>query len=140
DLLAENTCFGCGLENAHGLQIEIRRGANDDSFLKGRFVPAGHMAGFPGINHGGAIYTPMDCMSTWVATLLGPNRGAAWLLRSASATYHKPAPTDQPITLIGRVNQRGGASVPLVVHIEARRADGAVCVQAEFKVVPLTRD
>jgi acyl-coenzyme A thioesterase PaaI-like protein len=122
------------LENPHGLQIEIRRGANDDSFLTGRFVPAGHMAGFPGITHGGAIYTAMDCMSTWVATLLGPNRGAAWLLRSASATYHKPAPTDQPMTLLGRVNQQGGAWDPVKVHVEARRADGSLCV-GEFKVV-----
>ena len=34
---------------------------------------------------GGAIYTALDCLSTWVATLLGPNRGAAWVLRSAAA-------------------------------------------------------
>jgi len=140
DLLADNTCFGCGLENPHGLRIEIHRDSNDGSFLRARFVPTDHMAGFPGITHGGAIYTAMDCLSTWVATLLGPNRGAAWLLRSATATYHRPAPTDQPITLIGRVKQRGGASDPLVVHIEARRADGALCVDAEFKVVPLTPD
>ena len=39
---------------------------------------------------GGAIFTALDCLSTWVSTLLGPNRGAAWVLRSANAVYHNP--------------------------------------------------
>lgn len=138
DLLADNVCYGCGLENPDGLRIEVRPDANDATLLTGRFMPAGRMAGFPGITHGGLLYSAMDCMSTWVATLLGPNRGAAWLLRSARATYHKPAPTDQPVTLLGRVSEHGGAWDPLVVRVEALRADGSLCVEGEFKVVPLS--
>ena len=140
DLLAHNVCFGCGLENPHGLRIEIRRDANDDALLVGTFTPAAHMAGFPAITHGGLLYSAMDCMSTWVSTLLGPNRGAAWLLRSARATYHKPAPTHEPVTLLGRVIEKGGAWDPLVVRVEAVRKDGALCVEGEFKVVPLSPD
>src|SRR5262245_18984814 len=117
DLLAENTCYGCGLENPHGLRIEVERDPNSDGLLVARFHPALHMEGFPGITHGGALFTAMDCVSTWVAALLGPNRGAAWLLRSATATYHRPTPTDQPVTLLGSVKQRGGADEPLVVRI-----------------------
>jgi acyl-coenzyme A thioesterase PaaI-like protein len=98
------------------------------------------MAGFPGVTHGGAIYTALDCLSTWVATLLGPNRGAGWLLRSATTTYHRPAPTGEPLDLIGRVKHQAGAWDPVVVQTEARRADGTVCVEADFKVVPLSRE
>jgi len=141
DLLRDNECFGCGLDNHTGLRIEVRRDPDSDGFLRGRFTPppAG-MAGFPGITHGGAIYTALDCLSTWVSTLLGPNREAAWLLRSATTTYHKPAPTGQPLTLIGSIRQQAGVWNPVVVHAEARRADGELCVEAEFKVVPLTHE
>ena len=140
DLLAHNTCFGCGHENAHGLHIQVRYDATAEGRLQAQFTPRADMAGFPGITHGGEIYTALDCLSTWVSTLLGPNRGAGWLLRSATTTYHKPAPTEQPLTLIGSVKQLGGAWDPLVVRTEARRADGELCVEAEFKVVPLSPD
>jgi acyl-CoA thioesterase FadM len=75
-----------------------------------------------------------------VATLTGPNRGAAWLLRSARTTYHKPAPVCEPIVLTGTIVQRGGLWDPVVVHTEAVRADGSLCVDGEFKVVPVARD
>jgi acyl-CoA thioesterase FadM len=138
ELLPNNTCFGCGLENPLGLRIEVHQDPDSGQILQARFTPADHMAGFPSITHGGAIYTALDCLSTWVATLLGPNRGAAWLLRSAQVTYHKPAATGSPLTLIGRIKEQGGPWEPLVVLTEARRSDGAVCVEAEFKVVPLS--
>ena len=138
ELLANNTCFGCGLENPLGLRIEVRNDPNSERTLQAHFTPADHMAGFPNITHGGAIYTALDCLSTWVATLLGPNRGAAWLLRSAQVTYHKPAATGSPLTLIGRIKEQGGPWESVVVVTEARSSDGAVCVETEFKVVPLS--
>ena len=140
DLLPHNDCFGCGLENAAGLRIEVRRDPSLPGTLRGRFTPTAGMAGFPGITHGGAIYTALDCLSTWVATVLGPNRGAGWLLRSATAIYHKPAPTGQALTLTGTIRHQAGAWDPVVVHTEARRADGELCVEVEFKVVPLSRE
>lgn len=140
DLLPDNECFGCGHANHAGLRIEINRDPASDGVLRARFVPSDAVTGFPGITHGGAIYTALDCLSTWVATLLGPNRGAGWLLRSATATYHKPAPVGQPMTLTGSIKSQGGAWDPLVVATEARRADGELCVEAEFKVVPLSTE
>ncbi|MGH9868149.1 MAG: PaaI family thioesterase [Candidatus Polarisedimenticolia bacterium] len=138
ELLPDNTCFGCGLENAHGLQVEIQRDPESAARLVARFTPAERMSGFPNITHGGAIYTVLDCLSTWVATLLGPNRQAAWLLRSAQTTYHRPAPTTRPMTLRGWIREQGGPWDPLLVQAEARGADGELCVEAEFKVVPLS--
>ena len=76
-LLPGNVCFGCGHANHHGLKIEIARHPAKPETLRGRFDPADYMIGFPGITHGGAIYTAMDCLSTWVASVLGPNPGAA---------------------------------------------------------------
>jgi acyl-coenzyme A thioesterase PaaI-like protein len=138
DLLPHNQCFGCGLENTAGLCIEVGRDPASESSLRGRFIPTSHMAGFPGITHGGAIYTALDCLATWVSTVLGPNRSALWILRSATTTYHKPAPPGQPLALAGAIKHQAGAWDPIVVRAEARRADGALCVEAEFKEVPLS--
>jgi acyl-coenzyme A thioesterase PaaI-like protein len=138
DLLPDNTCFGCGHENHAGLRIEVTHDPGGERVLLGRFAPTADMAGFPGITHGGAIFTALDCLSTWVATLLGPNRGAGWILRSASTVFQKPAPAGEPLTLSGRIKEQGGSWDPLTVRTEARRADGMLCVEAEFKVVPLS--
>ena len=140
DLLPDNTCFGCGLENPDGLRIEIRRDPAGESTLRGRFVPSTGMEGFPGITHGGVIFTALDCLSTWVATLLGPNREAGWLLRSAKTTYHRPAPVGEPLTLVGWIQEQAGSWDPLEIWTEARLQDGTVCVEGEFKVVPLSQE
>jgi len=138
DLLADNICFGCGHANHAGLRMEVFRDDRTEGALRARFSPTKDMVGFPGITHGGAIYTVLDCLSTWVATLLGPNRKAAWVLRSASTVYHKPAPAGETLELVGWIKEQGEIWDPLTVRAEARRADGAVCVEAEFKVVPLS--
>ena len=138
DLLSDNECFGCGHLNPSGLQIDIVRDPDDGTRLKARFQPSERMIGFPGITHGGAIYTALDCLSTWVATLLGPNPEAAWILRSAQTVYRNPAPAGGALDLVGWVEERKGEWDPLTVKTEARRADGKLCVEAEFKVVPLS--
>ena len=136
-LLADNHCFGCGHANPHGLHIEVQRDPDDPQRLIGRFQPTPAMTGFPGITHGGVLYTAMDCLSTWVASVLGLNPGAAWVLRSANLTYHNPAPEGQALALSGWIKEQAGPWEPLLVQTETRRADGQVCVAAEFKVVPL---
>ena len=138
DLLPRNTCFGCGHDNPIGLHIEIVRDPGSDDLLRAHFVPSEHLVGFPGITHGGAIFTALDCLSTWVATLLGPNREAGWILRSAQTTFHKPAAIGKPLTLTGKVKEHFGPWDPMTVHTEARDAASDLCVECDFKVVPLT--
>ena len=140
DLLPDNRCFGCGLLNPHGLRIEVVSDPDAGPALRARFQPTADMTGFPGLTHGGAIFTALDCLSTWVATLHGPNRSAAWVLRSANVTYLKPAPASEALTLLGRIHEQAGAWDPLLVRGEASRGDGTICVQGEFKVVPLSAE
>ena len=137
ELLPDNTCFGCGHDNHAGLRIHVVGDPGKDRELHGRLTPTSDHVGFPGITHGGVIYTALDCLSTWVATLLGPNRHAGWLLRSASTVYHRPALEAQPLELTGSIKEQGGSWDPMIVRCEARRTDGTLCVEAEFKVVPL---
>jgi len=140
DLLPDNACFGCGPFNPHGLQITIERDPEGSERLLGTFSPQSHMVGFPGITHGGAIFTALDCLAAWVPSALRPDVQALWLLRSATITYHRPALCARPIRLIGTIAADGGAGSPMVVHAEAQDRQGALLAAADFKVVPVPEE
>lgn len=137
-LLPGNTCFGCGHDNPRGLQIDIRRDPDSPDRLSGRLETDARLAGFPGITHGGALYTALDCLAAWVPKVLRPQAKAIWILRSASVTYHRPAPAGQPVLLSGTIASEAGPAAPMVVRCEGSDESGTLLVEAEFKVVPLS--
>lgn len=139
-LLPENTCYGCGPLNRDGLRIVVRRDTEGTDRLRATFQPQPHMVGFPGITHGGAIFTALDCLAAWVPGALRPNVRALWLLRSASMTFHRPALAAEPIDLSGAIAVDGGADAPMLVHTEARNGKGDLLAAGDFKVVPVTED
>ena len=136
-LLPHNTCFGCGHENPHGLHIEIFRDEENGEQLRAVLRPASHMTGFPGITHGGLLYTALDCLAAWVPKVLRPGSRALWLLRSASMTYHKPAFPEQDIQLLGRIESEGSLQEAMTVRAEARDEQGALLAESTFKVIPV---
>ena len=137
ELLPDNTCYGCGPLNPGGLQIVVQRDPASTDRLSATFQPQPHMVGFPGIIHGGAIFTALDCLAAWVPSALRPEVRALWLLRSATITFHRPAFAGQPIKLQGVIPNDGGGDAPLLVHTEARDPNGELLAVADFKVVPV---
>ncbi len=137
DMLPHNNCFGCGIENLQGLHIEIIRDEENQNSLKGIFYPPNYMTGFPGITHGGVIYTALDCLAAWVPTTLREETKAIWILRSASITYHKAAREGESLHLMGVIEQEGQAWEPMLVRTEARNAQGELLTEGKFKVIPL---
>jgi acyl-CoA thioesterase FadM len=137
-VLPGNTCFGCGEQNGHGLHVAVYRepGARR---LRGEFSPRPEIAGIPGITHGGAVYTAMDCMSTWTGMALKETK-AMWVLRSASTTYHRPAHEGDPISLTSSIEEEGGAWDAMQVRVEARNSSDELLVEGLFKVIPLAPD
>ena len=140
DLLPGNVCFGCGHENPQGLRIEIRQDPEDSKRLVGVFHPTSHMIGFPGITHGGAIYSALDCMAFWTPTLLRSEPKAFWILRSANIRYLRPAHEGKPLSLSACIKQEGDQWDPVVVRTEARDEKGRLLVECNFEVVPLPLD
>lgn len=136
-LLPHNNCFGCGHENPHGLHIEIYRDPENADRLRGILHPEKHMTGFPGITHGGILYTALDCMGAWVPMTLRPEPKAIWILRSAQMTYHRPAPPNKEIHLVGIIESSGEALQAMTVRAEARNAQGELLAEGSFKVIPL---
>ena len=82
-LLDDNDCFGCGHANPHGYKIEVyeEEGVVDELF--GHFDPPDHAIGFPGVTHGGAIYTVFDCIAAWVPTYFRKDVKAVWMAKES---------------------------------------------------------
>jgi acyl-coenzyme A thioesterase PaaI-like protein len=95
------------------------------------------MIGFPGITHGGAIFTALDCLAAWVPSVLRPQVRALWLLRSASITFQRPSHAEELISLVGTIAEDNGPEAPMRVRAEAHNPNGELLAVAEFKVVPV---
>lgn len=135
-MLPGNVCYGCGESNPNGLRITVDRDPEDARRIVGTFLPREHMIGFPGITHGGAIYTALDCMATWTGMVLRGTR-AIWILRSASMKYHRPAFQGAPVSLSASIEEEGGEWEAIVVRCEARDAERNLLAEGRFKVIPL---
>jgi acyl-coenzyme A thioesterase PaaI-like protein len=98
------------------------------------------MTGFPGITHGGVIYTAMDCLAAWVPRILRSDTKAIWILRSATVKYHKAARQGETLSLTGSIASEGKQWQPVEVRTEARNPAGDLLTDGTFKVVPLTPD
>ncbi len=139
-ILPDSDCFGCGFSNANGLHVEITRDSENGDRLLATLQPGDHMTGFPGITHGGVIYTAMDCLAAWVPRILRSDTKAIWILRSASVKYLKAAKQGETLSLVGRIASEGKRWQPVEVHTEARNPAGELLTEGMFKVVPLTAE
>ncbi len=135
--LPGNACFGCGHENPHGLRIEVMLDDGDPRGLQAAFRPSAHASGFPGLTHGGALFTAMDCLATWVMAVLGPRDGKYWLLGAATVAYHRAAPVGHELTLRARLVDSQPEPGRGRVHAEARDQRGRLVAEAEFTEVPV---
>jgi acyl-coenzyme A thioesterase PaaI-like protein len=136
--LPENVCFGCGQDNPNGLGIAVFRDPKDPKRILGKFDPQDYMIGFPGITHGGTIYTALDCMASWCGMVLRKTK-AMWILRSATMKYHRPAFQGRPISLSATIEAENDDEwKAIAVRAEARDPEGNLLAEGNFKVIPVS--
>jgi uncharacterized protein (TIGR00369 family) len=99
---AQNSCFGCGLANPAGLQMEFLV-AEDGSVVCLAAVPD-RFNGHPGYLHGGIIATLLD--ETMSKSLRA--KGLATMTRQLAIDYLRPVPTVTPLRMEGRVVRSEG--------------------------------
>ncbi len=138
--LEENDCFGCGHLNDHGLKITVFRDTDDKTRLLGQLEAKPYMTGFPGMMHGGVLYTALDCLASWTPTVLRAEMKAAWVLQSSNIRYLRPALQVGTIDLSAMIRTEGAVGQALVVQAEARDESGALLVRGCFKMLPLSAD
>ncbi len=113
------TCFGCGLDNEIGIQLDGFE--VDGSLVTAPFLPRPQLAGFEGILHGGVLATVLDEISAWSAML---TEGVFVFTATLDIRYQKKATVDEAFTLTGMVTERRGKRL----SIEAKVLSGSVTI------------
>lgn len=115
-------CFVCGPENPVGLRLTFRL---EDGECVSEFTPDENHVGYPGVVHGGMIYSAMDdAMANWLYL-----RGARAYTARCEVRYHEPAAVGQALRLAGRQTGRN-RKVAKMEATAVRTADGRTVATA----------
>lgn len=115
-------CFVCGPDNPIGLHLVFRL---EDGACVSEFTPGPNHVGYPGVVHGGMIYSALDdVMANWLYL-----RGARAYTARCEIRYREPAAPGERLLLTGRPTARRRK----VVEMEGtatRASDGKVVATA----------
>jgi uncharacterized protein (TIGR00369 family) len=109
-------CFGCGIANLFGLQLELER--QGDGPVQGRFFVKQDHQGPPGFAHGGVIASALD----EAMALLVHAEGVHALTRRLEVDFLGPVPIGTFAAVAAWVESREGDG--LALRAELRGADG----------------
>lgn len=139
DLIPDNLCYGCGPDNAHGLQIK--------SFWEGdetvsTYVPKPFQtAGPEKILNGGIIATIIDCHCVCTAIAdayrregrtIGTEPPIWCATASLKVDYLRPVPIDQPVVLWARVAEAESKKTRITCSLFSK---GLECARAEVLAI-----
>lgn len=117
-----NRCFVCGPDNPIGLHLVFRL---EDGACVAEFTPGPDHVGYPGVVHGGMIYSALDdVMANWLYL-----QGARAYTARCEIRYREPASPGDTLSLSGRPTARRRK----VVEMEGtatRVSDGKVVATA----------
>jgi len=120
-------CFGCGLANVFGLQLELER--QDDGSVAGRFFVKQDHQGPPGFAHGGVIAAALDEAGALAA---GDETHVAITAR-LEVDFRAPAPVGAFVALEAATGGEEGSRTSVTVR--ARGEDGTELAVARGQYV-----
>ncbi len=100
-----NHCFGCGTDNPSGLRLEFFETVDG---VELEYAVPGHFEGAPGIVHGGIQATLLDEVLCVTAYAKG---GTLVMTGELTVRYLRPAPTETPLRVSGRIVEDRGRSL-----------------------------
>jgi acyl-coenzyme A thioesterase PaaI-like protein len=126
DCIPHNHCYGCGPENARGLQLKSRW---DGEESVAAFAPQPwHSAGPEQFLNGGVIATVIDCHCVCTAIAdcyrregraIGSEPNIWCVTASLKVDYLKPTPIDRAVTLRASIAEVSGRKIRLVCGVFA---------------------
>lgn len=129
--LQANNCFACGPDNPIGLKIVFR--LDPDEVCRAEFTPQKNHEGFPGMTHGGILFSALDdVMANWLFL-----QGLRGYTARCDIRYRKPLAIGTVVDLEGRCESRRSRRVQMT-GTAIERTDGSVIAQAEgtFVIAP----
>ncbi|NND55549.1 MAG: PaaI family thioesterase [Gammaproteobacteria bacterium] len=120
-------CFVCGTDNPYGMQIRFRI---EGDTCRGEYTPPEHFCGFPGVTHGGILYSLLDdAMANWLYL-----QGESAYTGRCEVRYREPAATGVAYQLESQQVRRRGRMADMqgrVLHPD----DGRVIAEAEARFI-----
>jgi uncharacterized protein (TIGR00369 family) len=107
-------CYVCGADNPAGLRLPFRK---DPGGSRADYTAHPEHAGWPGVIHGGLLFTLMDEAVAWACRYAGKRCVTA----RAEARFRQPARVGMPLVVTGRVTQ--STSRALKAHAEIRHGE-----------------
>lgn len=113
-------CFVCGPKNPEGLHVTYHRDGADGCHAE--YVALPTHEGWPGIVHGGLLFTLMDEALAWALCYAGLHG----VTGKAESRFREPVAVGTRLMVTGRIIKAGGRVVR--ARSELRRADDGVLV------------
>jgi len=116
---AATYCWGCGKNNAHGLQLKSYW---DGDETVATFKPKDHHLAFPGILNGGIIATIIDCHATGTANATAHREADSdehflYVTGSLFVKYLRPTPLSKPVVLKARVKSKDSKRITVACDL-----------------------
>ncbi len=125
-------CFVCGSQNASGLHVRFDRDGDDG--CRAEYTARVEHAGWPGLMHGGLLFTLMDEAAAWALRYAGLHG----VTGRADARFRRPVTVGSRLAITGRIVDRARRAVR--VRAEIRREDAPDQVVAEMDAMMVMTD
>ncbi len=122
----DDSCFACGRNNPHGLQLDIRTTAEG---VELDYTPPRRFQGWKGIVHGGIVSTILDELLAWACTAQGFDAVTGEL----SVRFRQAMKVGEPVHGTGRITRSKGR----LLMAESRLVDarGRTIAEASGKLM-----
>jgi acyl-coenzyme A thioesterase PaaI-like protein len=124
-LAHHDLCFGCGLANLFGLQLEVEAEPGGER-VSGRFFVKQDHQGPPGFAHGGVIVTALD----EAMALLVHGQGTHAVTRRLEVDLLGPVPVGSFATVEAWVESRGEKQLDLRAELRGEQSGGRPLARA----------
>ena len=122
DNTVTHLCFGCGKDNPIGFKLQF---TNNDGVIKGEFIPGEFHQGWPGIIHGGVLFTLLDEASGYAIH----NSQLKCVTAKSEIKFNQLATVDEPIQITAQITKNNLRLVETEATLSLR--DGTVIAQSQ---------
>jgi uncharacterized protein (TIGR00369 family) len=106
DEASYDRCYGCGQGNRSGLRMVFAHG--EDGSAECRYTAADHLAGAPGVIHGGVQATLLDEAMGHAIHFADPDPELDIVTVDFALRYRRPAPVGVPLRIRGKLLRAEG--------------------------------
>jgi uncharacterized protein (TIGR00369 family) len=118
-------CYVCGTGNPAGLRLPFHKDEGGGS--RAEYVARPEHAGWPGIIHGGLLFTLMDEAVAWACTYAG----ARCVTAKAEARFRTPAEVGTPLVITGRVTNATSRALRARAEIRSGGTEGRLVAELD---------